>query len=135
MPKKASLSLFERRRQRVRKALAAASARKGKAIGQGKIDIVGLEEGGLGWRVTTRTGEPVKLRFGSIGLPDDPQAESKFRTSLKAIDQALKAVDGDKIGRSGKKPPGVRYLRATSRSAAARPARSRAGEAHRPDAD
>jgi hypothetical protein len=136
MPKKASASLFERRRQRLRKAYATAQAKKIKAAGQGKINIVGLEEGGLGWRVTNRTGEPVKLRFGNIALPDDPQAESKFRVSLKAIDQALKAVDGQKIGRGGKKPPAFRYLRSASKSGIARPARHRAGEEFRSiDAD
>lgn len=57
------------------------------------IAIVGLEEGGLGWRVTTGKGAPEKLRFGRVLFaPDGPVENVKFALSMKAIDQAFSEV-------------------------------------------
>jgi hypothetical protein len=65
------------------------------------IAIVGLEEGGLGWRVTTDKGAPEKLRFGRVLFaPDGPVENVKFAMSVKAIDQAFREVTSMELGRS-----------------------------------
>lgn len=59
---------------------------------RGKVYVIDLKEGGLGWQAIDQDGTPVKSRFGRVFVPYSMSKDSpEYQTSSRAIDKALKA--------------------------------------------
>jgi hypothetical protein len=69
-----------------------------------EVSIVGLEGGGLGWRVTDDDGTPLNLSFGTVlASPVLSDESPELQVSNKAIDKVLKAYAERRSGKpSGK---------------------------------
>ena len=84
-----------------------------------EVSIVGLEGGGLGWRVTDDDGTPLKLSFGTVlASPLLSEESPELQVSNKAIDKVLKAYAERRSGKaSGKlsiRNPSMSRLRSSS---------------------